>query len=77
MLKNNLAKLLKVKSIVTLLITFCFCYLSVSKTIDVGNFMEIFKLIIVFYFGSQVGKHEAEVEKEIESGVKDDDKDNT
>lgn len=77
MLKNNLAKLLKVKSIVTLLLTFCFCYLAVSKVIDVGNFMEIFKLVVIFYFGSQVGKHDAEVEKEVESEAKDDGKGDT
>lgn len=59
MLKTNFAKLIKVKSIVTLLITLIFCYLSVVGSINSVEFMEIFKILIVFYFGSQVGKQEA------------------
>lgn len=60
MLKEQLTKLLKVKSIITILITLVFSYLSIIGVIDEENFMSIFKLIIVFYFGSQVGKHEAQ-----------------
>ena len=60
MLKEQFAKLLKVKSIITILITLVFSYLSIIGVINEENFMSIFKLIIVFYFGSQVGKREAQ-----------------
>lgn len=69
MLKEQLAKLLKVKSIITILITLVFSYLSIIGVINEENFMSIFKLIIIFYFGTQVGKQEKENElKEADNG---------
>jgi hypothetical protein len=57
MLKEKLAKLIDVKSIVTLLLTVVFCILSV-----VGNtpseFVTIYTTIIGFYFGVQYAKKE-------------------
>ena len=54
-MKNKLAKLIDVKSIVTLLLTFLFCFLSVKGTIpqEVNN---IYLMIIAFYFGTQYEK---------------------
>jgi hypothetical protein len=56
MIKERLAKLLTIKSIVTLVATFVFAYLAVIGKIDVGQFMTVFATIIAFYFGTQVEK---------------------
>lgn len=61
-IKEKLAKLINVKSLVTLLLTVVFMVLSLLGKIGDAAFMEIFKLIIIFYFGTQVGKKEAESE---------------
>lgn len=55
-IKERLAKLINVKSIVTLVLTAVFAVLAATQAISENNFMEIFKLIIIFYFGTQVGK---------------------
>ena len=61
---KRLAKLIDVKSIVTLALTVAFIILSLRGTIDADQFMTIFTVIISFYFGTQIGKKEAEREKE-------------
>lgn len=55
-MKNRISKLLTVKSIVTLLLTGVFCYLSVVGTISGAEFLTIFTVIISFYFGTQANK---------------------
>lgn len=60
---KKLAKLIDVKSIVTLALTVAFIILSLRGTIDADQFMTIFTVIISFYFGTQIGKKEAEREK--------------
>ena len=67
-MKKKLAKLIDVKSILTLVVTSVFAYLSIIGNITSENFMEIFKLIVIFYFGSQVGKREAKEQEEQENG---------
>lgn len=62
---KRLAKLIDVKSIVTLALTVAFIILSLRGTIDADQFMTIFTVIISFYFGTQIGKKEAEREKEV------------
>jgi hypothetical protein len=52
-MKERLNKLLTVKSIVTLLLTLVFCYLSIIKVIPYDTFMTVFSVIIAFYFGTQ------------------------
>ena len=47
---NNLKT---VKSIVTLMLTAVFCYLSVVKVISAEMFMTVFTVVIGFYFGTQ------------------------
>ena len=64
---KRLAKLIDVKSIVTLVLTGVFAYLSIVGTIGPEQFLSIFTVIISFYFGTQYGKREAEKEKEEES----------
>ena len=54
--KINIQNLLTVKSIVTLILTLVFAYLSVIGVIDGEQFLSIFIMIIGFYFGTQYGK---------------------
>lgn len=62
-LKNALVNLLKVKSIVTLILTAVFAYLSIIGAIDTQNFMAVFMMIVGFYFGTQ---HEKKAKEETE-----------
>lgn len=64
---KKLIKLCDVKSIVTITLTIVFAYLSIVGKIGSEYFMEIFKMIIIFYFGSQVGKREAKEQLEGET----------
>lgn len=55
-LKKNAANLLKVKTIVTLLLTIVFCALALTGTISGADFLQIFAIVIAFYFGTQSEK---------------------
>lgn len=55
-MKERLQKLLSVKSIVTIVLTAVFCYLSVIGTISAELFMTVYTVIIAFYFGVQATK---------------------
>lgn len=55
-MKERLSKLLTIKSIVTLLLTIVFCYLSVIGIVDAELFMSVFVVVIGFYFGTQAAK---------------------
>lgn len=52
-MKERLQKLLTVKSIVTLVLTGVFAYLTATGKIDGKDFMTVFTVIISFYFGTQ------------------------
>lgn len=54
-MKNRVIELLKIKSIVTILLTMVFCYLSYIGRIEASDFLTIFTTVIAFYFGT---KHE-------------------
>ena len=56
-MKERLSKLFAVKSIVTILLTLVFAYLSIIKVIPYDTFMTVFSVIIAFYFGTQHEKH--------------------
>lgn len=55
-IKDRIAKLIDVKTIVTFSLTGAFVYLSVIGKIDPQIFMAIYTMIIGFYFGSQTRK---------------------
>lgn len=55
---KKLAKLIDVKSLVTLTLTAVFSYLSIKSIISGDQFLTIFTVIISFYFGTQCGKKE-------------------
>lgn len=52
-MKERLEKLLSIKSIVTLCMTFVFCFLSITGEITPEVFMTVFVVVIGFYFGTQ------------------------
>lgn len=56
MFLKNLANLIKVKTIVTLLLTIVFCVLALTGVIAAELFMAIFTVVIGFYFGTQAEK---------------------
>jgi hypothetical protein len=58
MIKEQFAKLINVKSIISILLTFVFCYLSVIGFIAAELFLTIFTVVIGFYFGTQYQKKE-------------------
>lgn len=53
MIKNKIAKLIDVKSIITILLTLVVCYLAIFEGFDIK---EIYLMIIAFYFGTQTTK---------------------
>ena len=53
LLQERLLKLLTVKSIVTIILTIVFAYLSVIEAVSVDQFLTVFTVIIAFYFGTQ------------------------
>jgi len=59
-LKERIAALLKVKSLVTLALTVVFCGLAWREVISGEQFMNIFTVVIAFYFGTQTGRKENE-----------------
>ena len=50
------AKLLDVKSIVTLTLTVIFSALALNKVISGEQFLTVFTVVISFYFGTQANK---------------------
>ncbi|MCI5678639.1 MAG: hypothetical protein MR278_01440 [Bacteroidales bacterium] len=62
---ETVTNLLTVKSIVTVVLTVVFAYLSIKGRIDGGQFLNIFSIVIAFYFGTQ---HQKITEKTAEKG---------
>lgn len=52
-LYQNLADLIKVKTLVTLTVTAVFCVLALLGKIDTQSVMSVVLLVIGFYFGTQ------------------------
>lgn len=50
---DNLADLIKVKTIVTLVVTAVFALLALKGTISADNVMIIISMVVSFYFGTQ------------------------
>lgn len=55
---KRVSNLLCIKSIVTLVLTAVFAYLSVNGTISGQEFLTVFTVVIAFYFGTQATKKE-------------------
>lgn len=54
--KERIARLLSVKSLVTVILTLVFAWLALKGTISGEQFLTIFTTIIAFYFGTQAKK---------------------
>lgn len=52
-MKNALTKLIKVKSIISIVLTGLITYLGINGTLPSDKVYEIYLIIIGFYFGSQ------------------------
>ena len=59
-MKEKFAKLIDVKSIMTLLLTLVFCVLALLGAVSAEQFVTIFTVIVGFYFGTQTTKKAAE-----------------
>ena len=53
---TGVMNLLKVKSVVTILLTIVFCILAIQRVISGEQFLTIFSVVIAFYFGTQAQK---------------------
>lgn len=62
-MKGRLAKLIDVKSIVTLTLTGVFGYLAVKGRVSEQQLQTVYTVIIGFYFGTQAKKNSKEEEK--------------
>lgn len=56
-MKEKFAKLIDVKSIVTILLTVVFCILAAKENLSSDQFLTIFTVVISFYFGTQYQKN--------------------
>ena len=59
-MKDALTRLIKVKSIVTIMLTAVFCTLAVKGTVSAEQFVTIFTTVIAFYFGTQSSKKDGD-----------------
>ena len=57
-MREKLAKLIDVKSIVTIVLTIVFATLSFTGRITGQDFLTVFSVVIAFYFGTQTQKKE-------------------
>lgn len=58
MIREKVAKLINVKSLVTIILTLVFSILTIRGGIKGGEFLTVFSTVIAFYFGVQ---HEKKV----------------
>ena len=59
---KNLANLLKVKTIITLVVCAVFAVQALNGTISADNVMIIVSMVVSFYFGTQAEKKSKETE---------------
>lgn len=59
--KKNLANLIKVKTIVTLIVICVFAYLAITGAISPDNVMIIVTAVVSFYFGTQHEKKSGDI----------------
>ena len=61
--KKNLANLIKLKTIVTMMLSVVFCILALKGVITGSEFLTVFTTVIAFYFGTQYEKTEKKEDK--------------
>ena len=62
LLKKRLVNLLCVKSIVTIVLTAVFAYMTVMGQVSSDQFLTVFTVVIAFYFGTQAERKANEAE---------------
>ena len=62
-IKERLAKLIDVKSIVTFIITITFCVLAFKSVITGDQVNNVFMMVISFFFGTQAAKPKTDNQK--------------
>ena len=67
-MKDKIAKLIDVKSIVTIALTVVFCVLAIRRDVSVEHFLTVYTVVIAFYFGVQYEKHRNKVDDDPEKG---------
>lgn len=60
MIKEKFARLINIKSIISIVMTLSFCYLAIVGTVPVELFVPIYTTVIAFYFGTQIEKRNQE-----------------
>lgn len=68
-MRENIAKLIDVKSIITFVLTGVFAYLSFIGKISENQFMTVYIMCVSFFFGTKIGKKEAEKNETIKDKV--------
>ena len=66
-LYKRLAKLLCVKSIVTIVLTGVFAYMTVHGFVSADQFLTVFAVVISFYFGTQ-SERKVEQKEQVTNG---------
>lgn len=61
--KERFAKLIDVKSVVTIILTLVFAYLAIVKVIDAAQYLSVFTVVVAFYFGTQYNKNVTSTDK--------------
>ncbi len=59
-IKDRIAKLIDVKSIVTIVLTAVFGYLAINGSVAPEQFLTIYTVVVGFYFGTQYQKNDKE-----------------
>lgn len=59
LLIKRLTNLLTVKSLITLVMLGVFAYLTLAGSAVSPEFSKLFEMVVIFYFGTQVGKAES------------------
>lgn len=57
-MRKNLADLIKVKTIVTLVVIAVFAVMALTGKLDAGVVMSIVTMVVAFYFGTQTEKRD-------------------
>lgn len=60
LLNKRLSNLLTVKSIVTIVLTLVFAWLSVCGRVSTDQYLTVFTVVIAFYFGTQAERKNQE-----------------
>lgn len=61
-LQKRLGNLLTIKSLVTLVLTVVFAYLTCTGGVTAEQFLTIFTVVIAFYFGTQAERNSGKAE---------------